>query len=79
MIVLLKSDANVNDKDNNGMTALMFAAAWGTPEIVDILIKAGANVNAQDNDDWTAFDHAQTNEHLQASDTLKLLESLTQI
>jgi len=39
----------VNAKDNNGWTALMFAAYGGQADRVKALIAAGADVNAKDN------------------------------
>ena len=46
--ILIKAGANVNTKDNNGWTALMWANNSYTPnEINDILIEAGAEVYIQ--------------------------------
>ncbi len=39
---LIEADADVNAKDNNGMTALMPAAQAGHTAIVEILKRAGA-------------------------------------
>ena len=59
---LIKAGANVNAKDNNGSTALIYAtkAKSGNYEgIVSVLLKAGADVNAKDNDGKTAIKLAQ--------------------
>ena len=48
--ILLKSGANVNDKDQSGITPLFFSAANNkNPDIVELLIKYGAKINERDN------------------------------
>lgn len=51
---LLAQGAAVNGRDQNGMTALM----WAAPQVVDLLLRAGANVNARDNSQRTALTYA---------------------
>lgn len=46
---LLKAGADPRHKSNNGWTALMVSACYGSADIVDLLIAAGSDVNAQDN------------------------------
>jgi len=53
--VLIKKGLNVNAKDTNGMTPLMYA--YNCDEI-PILIDAGADVNARDNNGKTVLMHA---------------------
>uniref|UniRef100_A0A146L198 Kinase D-interacting substrate n=1 Tax=Lygus hesperus TaxID=30085 RepID=A0A146L198_LYGHE len=43
----------VDDKDENGATALHFAATKGKPNFVRILINHNADINAEDQDNWT--------------------------
>jgi TPR repeat protein len=57
---LLEYGADVNAKNENGFTALMFAATLGHAEVVDILIKAGADVNAESSERTTALMGAAT-------------------
>jgi hypothetical protein len=57
----IKAGANVNAKNEDGSTALMYAAIHAArfsknPEVISILVKAGADVNARDNDGWMALD-----------------------
>jgi ankyrin repeat protein len=70
--ILLKYKANVNAKDQNGITPLIGAASNGKIEIVKVLIEAGANIDARDNNGKTALqwakDHKQT-------DVVKFLEN----
>ena len=52
----IKNGANVNAKDKDGSTVLMYAASDNTnPDVIKALIAAGANVNARDEDGWTAL------------------------
>ncbi|KAJ1531607.1 hypothetical protein ONE63_000279 [Megalurothrips usitatus] len=47
--------AVVDDRDENGSTALHVAAAKGKLQFVRELISHGADVNAEDNDQWVAL------------------------
>ena len=52
---LLAQEADVNAKDNHGITALMMASGKGHSEIVQILLGKGADVNAKRSDGFTAL------------------------
>lgn len=61
--------ADVNAKDNEGMTPLMHAVRAEdaeTSENVRNLIAAGADVNAKDNDGWTPLMHARDEDIVKA-------------
>ena len=50
---LIQAGADVNHKDGNGKTPLMYAVAYineHTSEIIDILVKNGADIKAETND-----------------------------
>lgn len=68
----IKLGADVNAKDDNGMTVLMAAAIAGNTDIAELLIKAGAdvNANAKNNDGLTALMYAV---HYEQKDTADLL------
>ena len=61
--LLIESGANVNDKDNNSMTALMLASIKGYENIVKLLIESGTNVNEKNYDGYTALMWASINGH----------------
>jgi RNA polymerase subunit RPABC4/transcription elongation factor Spt4 len=66
----LAEGGDVNKKAENGLTALMAAAANGCGEIVKLLIEAGADVNAEMNDGSTALIFAAHEKH---NDVVQLL------
>jgi ankyrin repeat protein len=68
---LLAKGADVGEKDQDGATALMWAAYHGYPEITKILIKAGADVNAKDQDGITALMGAAEQGHAEIVNLLK--------
>ena len=49
------SSYNVNAQNTGGTTVLMFAAAQGHDDIVQLLLNLGANQNLQDNQGKTAL------------------------
>ncbi|KAG0717264.1 Kinase D-interacting substrate [Chionoecetes opilio] len=54
----------IDDKDENGATALHLAATKGKLELCNELIIQGADVNTEDNDQWTAVIVASRAGHL---------------
>lgn len=56
--------AQVDDRDENGTSALMTAAGKGLIQFVRELLSHGAEVNAQDLDNWTALLCAAKSGHL---------------
>ena len=60
----------VDDRDENGTTALMIAANKGFTQFVRELISHGADVNAQDLDNWTALLCATKSGHLEIVEIL---------
>lgn len=55
-ILLLIPDIKINLQDQNGYTALMWAAECGYPEVVDLLIAAGADTSCQSKLDTSLAD-----------------------
>jgi ankyrin repeat protein len=53
--LLIEYGAEVNVKDNNGITALHQAATYGIINVVQLLIEYKAEVNVKDNDGTTAL------------------------
>lgn len=52
---LIQDGVNVNFKDADGNTALMFAAKSGKLEVVKLLVKHGASINAQNKRKFSAL------------------------
>ena len=67
---LIKSGADVNEKDDDGQVALISAAGSGHSDCVKSLLEAGANVNIEDNEGDSALHLAADNGHLQCLDLL---------
>lgn len=67
---LLEKGAQVDQKDNDGMTPLMYAAEYGRSDIVQLLIQHGAQVNQQDKSGCTPVMSATMHGH---SDIVKTL------
>ena len=62
----LAANADVNAQDRCGFTALIFAAANGRTDIVDLLIARRADVDAQVKDNhWTALMYAAAAGHVE--------------
>ncbi len=53
--LLIAKGAEVNHRESDGHTALMFAAGNGDTQAVNALLRNGATVNAADNDGETAL------------------------
>ena len=67
---------NINDKDKDGYTVLMFAAEDGNPEAVQTLLNCdGIDVNAKDKDDYTALMYAAWNWNSNHPETYKALRN----
>ncbi len=73
--LLLDAGANVNAKDLNGKTALMYAASTGNTDAIFILLYAGADEQLVDNSGWTALKWAIYNNQMDAASALKDAES----
>ena len=54
----LAAGADVNAKDDDGISPLLLAATWGHKEIVELFIANGADVNAKAVDGETPLDRA---------------------
>ena len=61
--LLIESGANVNAKNGDHETALMYAASKGQVEVVELLIKNGADVNATNANGQTAMVMAAAKAH----------------
>ena len=53
--LLIEYDINIDNQNDNGATALIYAASVGNVRLVDTLIAAGANVHLATLDDFNAL------------------------
>jgi ankyrin repeat protein len=61
----------LDERDDNGLTPLMWAAREGAVAVLTALLDAGANVDARDaRHEWTALQHAV---HTQQADAVRVL------
>ena len=75
-LALIANKANVNAQDNNGKTALMYAAQTeNSALLIESLHKAGAEINAQDYDGLTALMWSCLTERLESFKTLIKLKA----
>ena len=71
IVSLIKAGADVNAKDDNGMTALIWAAADNSNvEVIKTLINAGANINAKSYYGMTALMVAAEEGNVKAAELL---------
>jgi ankyrin repeat protein len=61
---LVENGADVNEKDNDGMTCLMWASIYGYLTIAEYLVENNADVNEKDNNGITSLMIASLNGHL---------------
>jgi hypothetical protein len=59
---LLDRKAEVNQRANDGMDALMFASIKGQCNVIELLTSRGADIDARDNAGWTAIAYATTHD-----------------
>ncbi len=71
--LLIASGADVNQKNVNETTALIYAATFGQKEIIKLLIENEADISARDNRGFTAEMHAK-NHGLEISELFKLVQ-----
>lgn len=69
--LLIEAGANVDAKNNDGLSTLMIASMIGSTEIVKSLIDAGCDVNAKSNKGRSSLLYATSSNH---TEIVKLLE-----
>src|ERR1043165_9326226 len=60
---LLDQGAEVNVRDQPGMTPLLWAGNYGNTDVAQLLLKSGANLNATDLQGWTPLMWALVGSH----------------
>lgn len=75
----LQQGANPNTRrSHDGWTALIVAAWWGQPEVIELLLQHGADIQAKTNDGKTALDLIETKMHAQSARHIEVLYRLKQ-
>lgn len=69
--VLLHHGAVIDEKNESGLTALMWACLVGQARLAEVLLKNGADVNLQSNDGHTALSIATEQQYPEIADLLK--------
>jgi len=67
---LLGRGMDVNQRNHNGGTSIMYAALGGDPEAVSLLLRHHADVNAAAQNGWTALMIASVKGHVEVAETL---------
>jgi ankyrin repeat protein len=71
--ILINNGIDIESKDPDGNTALIFAAKYGYEDIIKILLNYGANVNASNNEDETVLMNACVyNSHKNSTNIFRL-------
>ena len=68
---LLQANANVHAVNNNGYTALHFAAWNGRARVADVLLQANASTTAVAKDGLTPVQRAEQNGHGELAERLR--------
>ena len=71
--VLISEGAEVNARDTDDLTPLMYAARYSTPEIVQLLLEKGAEVNARTTGGMTPLMYAAININGKSAEIKQLL------
>ena len=73
---LIEKGADLNAKEGNGWSALMFASMGGATECVKMLIMAGADVNCKTNEGETPLQRAEQLQEAKLGDYKEIIEVL---
>jgi ankyrin repeat protein len=76
-MVLIKAGADINAKNNYGITPLMEAARNHNQEAIIMLLELGADPKAKNNFGIMAIDYAKRNAKLKNTEALWILQNAT--
>jgi len=68
---LIIAGTNPNIQNNDGETALMWAAGLGYIDIVKLLLNKGADINIKDNDGNTALNIAESKGYIDIAQLIR--------
>ena len=76
--LFLEFGSDVDCRNADGITPLMFACQKGRSEVARVLVQHGASVNSTDNNDKSALVYAAEHGHLEIVELLVACDWLTQ-
>ena len=68
--LLLSKNSDINIRNNDGWTVLMFASHIGYHQVFELLLSKDPDIKIQDNDGWAVLMHACLYGHLQVVEVL---------
>lgn len=74
--LLIEKGADVNKKNNDGKTALMFAVKYSHSNIVNLLIKKNVNLDIEDRFGRTVYSYIIFANKVQTSNNINLIKKI---
>ncbi len=64
-MLLIEKGADINARNNEGRTPLLYATVTNNTELSRLLIEKGADIHAKDNDGYTPLQIANGNKNME--------------
>ena len=73
---LFGKDFGINEQDEDGRTALMLSAVWGSASVMKFLLEKGADKTLKDNSGLSATEHVKYSSFPREEDKKQMLKLL---
>ena len=73
---LFSKDFGIDEQDENGRTALMYSAMWGSPSVMKFLLEKGADKTLKDNSGLSATELVKYSSFPREEDKKQMLKLL---